>query len=124
MAARTACIWVTRPATSEVFTARTSAQVVPVFSGRADGLVLGNLDARRDWGWAPEYVDPMVRMAEPGAGGDDVVATGVSHTVADFIGAALARVGIDDWHTTWSRPSRRSCGRSTPSSWGDPSRAR
>lgn len=78
-------------------TRKITATVAAIAEGRADRLVLGNLDARRDWGWAPEYVDAMVRMAEHGAGDDYVVATGVSHTVADFVRAAFARVGIRDW---------------------------
>lgn len=60
-------------------------------------LALGNLDARRDWGWAPDYVDAMVRVVRHGQADDFVVATGVSHSVADFVAAAFARVGIDDW---------------------------
>ena len=78
-------------------TRKITSTVAAIAAGRADALVLGNLDARRDWGWAPEYVDALVRMAEHGSGGDYVVATGVSHTVADFVDAAFARVGIDDW---------------------------
>lgn len=60
-------------------------------------LALGNLDARRDWGWAPDYVDAMVRVARHDVADDWVVATGRSHTVADFVAAAFARVGIADW---------------------------
>lgn len=60
-------------------------------------LRLGNLDARRDWGWAPDYVDAMVRAARHGVPDDFVVASGRTHSVADFVRAAFARVGIDDW---------------------------
>lgn len=61
---------------------------------------LGNLDARRDWGWAPDYVDAMVRAARHDVPGDYVVATGQTHTVAEFAEAALRRAGIgDDWAT-------------------------
>ena len=65
--------------------------------GQQDELVLGNLDAGRDWGWAPDYVDAMVRALRHDAPLDVVVATGVVHTVRDFVAAAFARVGIDDW---------------------------
>ncbi len=58
---------------------------------------MGNLDARRDWGWAPDYVDAMVRAARHDVPGDYVIATGVAHSVADFVAAAFARAGIDDW---------------------------
>ncbi len=58
---------------------------------------MGNLDARRDWGWAPDYVDCMVRAARHPAADDYVVATGEARSVRDFVAAAFARVGIDDW---------------------------
>ncbi len=50
--------------------------------GRLDRLTLGNLDARRDWGWAPDYVDAMVRAGAHQKPMDYVVATGVAHSVA------------------------------------------
>lgn len=59
---------------------------------------LGNLDACRDWGWAPDYVDAMVRAIRHEVADDYVVATGATHSVADFAEAALRRAGIgDDW---------------------------
>jgi GDPmannose 4,6-dehydratase len=51
----------------------------------------------RDWGWAPDYVDAMYRMALHGKGDDFVVATGEAHSIADFVGAAFAAAGITDW---------------------------
>ncbi len=60
-------------------------------------LVLGNLEARRDWGWAPDYVDAMVRAARHHVAADYVVATGQAHSVRDFVAAAFARAGVDDW---------------------------
>lgn len=67
----------------------------------ADGsgvIRLGNLDASRDWGWAPDYADAMVRAVRHDVAGDYVVATGETHTVAEFAEAALRRVGFgDDW---------------------------
>ena len=71
--------------------------VAAIAQGRATGLVLGNLDARRDWGWAPDYVDAMVRAARAGEPGDYVIATGVGHTVRDFVAAAFRHAGIKDW---------------------------
>lgn len=59
---------------------------------------LGNLEARRDWGWAPDYVDAMVRAARHATASDYVIATGQTHTVADFAEAALRRAGLgDEW---------------------------
>ncbi len=59
---------------------------------------LGNLDASRDWGWAPDYVDAMVRVAATSTPGDFVIATGQTHTVAELAEHALRRAGIGD---TW-----------------------
>jgi GDPmannose 4,6-dehydratase len=78
-------------------TRKITSTVAAISEGRADRLVLGNLDARRDWGWAPDYVDAMVRAARAERPADFVVATGVSHSVHDFVAAAFARVGIEDW---------------------------
>jgi GDPmannose 4,6-dehydratase len=59
---------------------------------------LGNLDACRDWGWAPDYVDAMVRAVRHEMASDFVIATGQTHTVAQFAEAALRRAGLgDDW---------------------------
>ncbi len=60
-------------------------------------MALGNLDARRDWGWAPDYVDAMLRAALHPAAGDYVIATGVAHSVRDFVDAGFAGVDISDW---------------------------
>lgn len=71
--------------------------VAAIADGRASELVLGNLDVRRDWGWAPEYVEAMtlaLRHCEPQ---DWIVASGLSHTVGDFVSAAFQHVGITDW---------------------------
>jgi GDPmannose 4,6-dehydratase len=68
-----------------------------IAAGHDKELVLGNLDARRDWGWAPDYVDAMVRAARHDEANDYVVATGEAHSVRDFVAAAFKRVGIDDW---------------------------
>jgi GDPmannose 4,6-dehydratase len=71
--------------------------VAAIAQGRASELVLGNLDARRDWGWAPDYVDAMVRAARADDPGDYVIATGVGHTVRDFVATAFRNAGITDW---------------------------
>ncbi|MGG5259348.1 GDP-mannose 4,6-dehydratase [Phycicoccus avicenniae] len=78
-------------------TRKITSTVAAIAAGRADRLVLGNLDARRDWGWAPDYVDAMVRAVRHDTPDDYVVATGEAHTVRDFVAAAFARAGIEDW---------------------------
>lgn len=74
----------------------TAAAARIAVAGEGD-LELGNLDARRDWGWAEDYVDAMVRTARHESATDFVVATGQAHSVAEFAAAAFARAGIDDW---------------------------
>ena len=78
-------------------TRKITAGVAAIAQGRARELVLGNLDARRDWGWAPDYVDAMVRAARADVPDDYVIATGVGHTVRDFVAAAFGCAGIADW---------------------------
>jgi GDPmannose 4,6-dehydratase len=78
-------------------TRKITSTVAAIARGRADVLALGNLDARRDWGWAPDYVDAMVRAARTDRPADYVVATGVAHSVRDFVAAAFARAGVTDW---------------------------
>lgn len=63
----------------------------------AGTLALGNLDARRDWGWAPDYVDAMRRAARHHEAGDYVIGTGRTHSVAEFVAAAFRRAGIERW---------------------------
>lgn len=60
-------------------------------------LRLGNLDAKRDWGHAEDYVNAMWLMVQQDIPDDYVVATGETHSVRDFLDVAFARVGIDDW---------------------------
>ncbi len=78
-------------------TRKITAGVAAIAAGRSERLVLGNLDARRDWGWAPDYVDAMVRAARAEAPDDFVVATGAGRTVREFVDAAFAAVGIPAW---------------------------
>ncbi len=78
-------------------TRKITSTVAAIARGDADELVLGNLDARRDWGWAPDYVDAMVRAARADEPADYVVATGRAHSVRDFVAAAFAAAGIADW---------------------------
>lgn len=87
------------PRRPEAFVTRKITVAAARIGVSGEGVVrLGNLDARRDWGWAPDYVDAMVRAAQRPGGGDYVVATGETHTVAEFAEAALRRAGVgDDW---------------------------
>ena len=66
-----------------------------ILAGKADKLYLGNLDARRDWGYAPEYVEAMWLMLQHDRPDDFVIATGEMHTVREFVDLAFASVGRD-----------------------------
>ena len=74
--------------------------------GLQDDLVLGNLDAERDWGFAGDYVEAMWLMLQQPVGDDYVVATGETHSIRDFLDLAFAHVGIDDW-TPYVRQDKR-----------------
>jgi GDPmannose 4,6-dehydratase len=63
--------------------------------GRQDELVLGDLDARRDWGYAGDYVRAMWLMLQQDDPGDYIVASGESHSVREFVQCAFAHVGLD-----------------------------
>ncbi len=97
--------------------------VARIHAGRETTLPLGNLEARRDWGWAPDYTRAMSGLLMLDEPIDLVVATGVSHTVADFAAAAFAVVG-KDWrsHVVLDAARVRPC--EVPDLLGDPTRAK
>jgi GDPmannose 4,6-dehydratase len=76
-------------------TRKITRTVAAISLGLEQRLVLGDLEARRDWGWAPDYARALAAMAP--LAGDYVVATGRSRSVRDFVAAAFAAAGIDDW---------------------------
>ncbi len=69
--------------------------VAEIALGRRDELTLGNLDARRDWSWAADVVDALLRIAAAPEPGDWVVASGVTHSVREFAELAFRAAGID-----------------------------
>ena len=71
--------------------------IASIIAGTETKLDLGNLDARRDWGYAPEYVEAMWRMLQHDEPDDFVVATGEMHTVREFVELAFSLVGMN-WH--------------------------
>lgn len=81
----------------EFVTRKISYGVAQIVKGKADRIVLGNLDARRDWGYAPDYTNAMWQMLQQDDANDYVIATGVTHSVAEFAKAAFKAAGIDDW---------------------------
>jgi GDPmannose 4,6-dehydratase len=79
----------------EFVTRKISSTVALIAAGRETTLHLGSLDATRDWGYAADYVRAMWQMLQASAPDDYVLATGVSHSVAQFCEAAFHRVGLD-----------------------------
>jgi GDPmannose 4,6-dehydratase len=76
-------------------TRKVISTAVRIAAGSAERLSLGNVAIRRDWGWAPEYVDAMWRMVQLDAPQDFVIATGVNHSLAEFTERAFSVVGLD-----------------------------
>jgi len=87
------------PRRGETFVTRKITRAVArIKAGLQDRLYLGNLDAVRDWGYAPEYVEAMWRMLQRDEPDDYVVATGQAATVRQFVEYAFAHAGLD-WHS-------------------------
>src|SRR5919197_2960392 len=79
----------------EFVTRKVTDGVARIKLGRADKLMLGNLDASRDWGFAGDYVKAMWSMLQQPRADDYVIATGISHSVRDLVEIAFARVGLN-----------------------------
>ena len=86
------------PRRPEIFVARKIAVAVArIALGQQDTITLGNIDVHRDWGYAPDYVDAMIRILSQPMSDDFIVATGVSHTVREFVAEAFSVAGVSDW---------------------------
>ena len=84
------------PRRGETFvTRKISRAVAAIKHGLQKELFLGNLDAKRDWGYAPEYVEGMWRILQLGEGDDFVLATGETHSVREFAETAFSHVNLD-----------------------------
>jgi GDPmannose 4,6-dehydratase len=81
----------------EFVTRKISSAVARIKLGLQDELVLGNLDAKRDWGFAGDYVEAMWRMLQQPEADDYVIATGETHSIREFLELAFGAVGIADW---------------------------
>jgi len=82
----------------EFVTRKITHAAARIKKGLQDELHLGNLDSKRDWGYAAEYVEAMWRMLQADAPGDYVVSTGETHSVREFVEAAFGHLGIEiDW---------------------------
>ncbi len=86
----------TGPRRGETFVTRKITRAVArIATGKDDSIYLGNLDAKRDWGYAPEYVEAMWTMLQQDSPDDYVIATGETHSVREFAVAAFGHAGLD-----------------------------
>jgi len=81
----------------EFVTRKITQAVARIKLGLQDKVALGNLDAKRDWGFAGDYVEAMWLMLQQPEGDDYVVATGETHSIREFLDIAFKHVGIDEW---------------------------
>jgi GDPmannose 4,6-dehydratase len=104
-------------------TRKISRAVARIKAGMQDKLYLGNLDASRDWGYAPEYVEAMWMILQQDEPEDFVIATGEAHTVREFVELAFDRVGLD-WQRHVEIDPRYFRPAEVESLCGDPAKAR
>jgi GDPmannose 4,6-dehydratase len=84
------------PRRGETFVTRKITRAISrILAGKEKILYLGNLDAKRDWGFAPEYVDCMWRILQQKTPDDFVIGTGETHSVREFVHEAFAYAGLD-----------------------------
>ncbi len=94
-----------------------------IAQGSKEKLYLGNIDIKRDWGWAPEYVEAMYLMLQQEEADDYAIATGETNKLEDFVAEAFASIGLD-WHdhvvtdASLLRPTDLTV------SWGNPAKAK
>ncbi|MDB5168804.1 MAG: GDP-D-mannose dehydratase, GDPmannose 4,6-dehydratase [Candidatus Saccharibacteria bacterium] len=81
----------------EFVTRKISNAVARIKLGKQDHIELGNLDPKRDWGYAGDYVEGMWLMLQQDKPGDYVLATGETHTIGEFLDLAFKEIGIEDW---------------------------
>ncbi|GAC1387352.1 MAG: GDP-mannose 4,6-dehydratase [Candidatus Saccharimonadales bacterium] len=81
----------------EFVTRKITNAVARIKLGKQDHIELGNLDAKRDWGYAADYVEGMWRMLQQDKPDDYVLATGETHSIEEFLALSFKSIGIDDW---------------------------
>ena len=81
----------------EFVTRKITDGVVRIHLGLQDHIALGNLESKRDWGYAPDYVEGMWLMLQQDEPDDYVLATGETFSIRDFLELAFREVGITDW---------------------------
>ena len=108
----------------EFVTRKITNAVARIKLGLQDELVLGDLEPRRDWGYAGDYVKAMWMMLQQDSPDDYVVATGETHSVREFVQKAFARAGIEDWEAFVKQDERFFRPSEVDLLIGDPTKAR
>jgi GDPmannose 4,6-dehydratase len=108
----------------EFVTRKISSAVARIKLGRQDTIVLGNLDAKRDWGFAGDYVEAMWRMLQQPEADDYVIATGETHSIREYLELAFGAVGITDWEPYVKQDPRFMRPAEVDLLIGDPSKAK
>lgn len=103
---------------------KVSKAVARISLGLQDTIELGDLSSKRDWGWAPDYARALTLIATEAPVNDYVVASGISHSVEDFVREAFSQVGISDWQSRVTVNSRFIRPTEVKVSVGDSSRLR
>jgi len=81
----------------EFVTRKITDGVARIHLGLQDKITLGNLDAKRDWGYAPDYVEAMWLILQQDTPDDYVISTGKTHSIREFLDCAFQHIGITDW---------------------------
>ena len=81
----------------EFVTRKITDGVARIHLGLQDYITLGNLDSKRDWGYSPDYVESMWLMLQQDEPDDYVIATGVDHTIREFLDTAFQHIGVVHW---------------------------
>jgi GDPmannose 4,6-dehydratase len=108
----------------EFVTRKITQAVARISLGLQDSISLGNLDAKRDWGFAGDYVEAMWLMLQQEQADDYVVATGETHSIREFLEIAFAHVGIEDWQGKVTQDPRFLRPAEVDLLIGDPTKAR
>jgi GDPmannose 4,6-dehydratase len=108
----------------EFVTRKVTRAVARISLGLQETISMGNLDARRDWGFAGDYVEAMWHMLQQSEPSDYVIATGETRSVGELLDIAFARVGIDDWSKLVEQDPRFLRPAEVDALIGDPTKAR
>lgn len=108
----------------EFVTRKIANAVARIALGKQEFVELGNLDAKRDWGYAKDYVEAMWLMLQQDKPDDYVIATGETHSVREFLELSCKFAGINDWKSVWKHNPKYDRPAEVDLLIGDPSKAK